>query len=168
MRKIEEITRDELLVAIDGANSVFEVLTKLRRATGSGNYSSLRSRADELEITLPYNRGSNLKEVAARKRLPDDVFFTQGVLRAGVKLRKRMLALGVPYSCSNSSCRDFRVENPIVAGAPLVLQVEHKDGDRLNNLLSNLCFLCPNCHSQTPTYGGKGKALKARLANKPG
>ena len=38
---------------------------------------------------------------------------------------------------------------------PLVLQMHHLDGDRTNNLLENLQILCPNCHTQTPNYGGK-------------
>lgn len=34
---------------------------------------------------------------------------------------------------------------------PLSLHLDHIDGNRYNNLLSNLRFLCPNCHSQQPT-----------------
>lgn len=37
----------------------------------------------------------------------------------------------------------------------LNLQIDHIDGDRTNNELENLRFLCPNCHSQTDTYCGK-------------
>jgi hypothetical protein len=40
---------------------------------------------------------------------------------------------------------------------PLVLELEHKDGNSENNLEENLCCLCPNCHSQTPTYKAKNK-----------
>lgn len=35
---------------------------------------------------------------------------------------------------------------------PLVLQIDHIDGNRKNNLDDNLRTLCPNCHSQTETY----------------
>lgn len=38
---------------------------------------------------------------------------------------------------------------------PLSLQVHHIDGDRKNNIESNLQLLCPNCHSITPNYMGK-------------
>jgi Zn finger protein HypA/HybF involved in hydrogenase expression len=38
----------------------------------------------------------------------------------------------------------------------LVLQIDHKDGNWKNNSISNLRFLCPNCHSQTSTYGFNG------------
>lgn len=49
-------------------------------------------------------------------------------------------------------------------GKPLVLELEHKDGDSDNNRPENLECLCPNCHSQTPTYKNrnKGKGRHAR------
>lgn len=40
--------------------------------------------------------------------------------------------------------------------ASIILHIHHIDGHALNNTLGNLEFLCPNCHSQTPTYGNKG------------
>lgn len=42
-------------------------------------------------------------------------------------------------------------------GKELVLDLEHKDGNSENNKEENLCCLCPNCHSQTPTYKAKNK-----------
>lgn len=38
---------------------------------------------------------------------------------------------------------------------PLSLQLDHIDGDKTNNELSNLRIICPNCHSQTETFCGK-------------
>ena len=55
------------------------------------------------------------------------------------------------YKCSRKNCGLTNVW----LNRTLVLQLEHKDGDRNNNKLSNLEFLCPNCHSQTETYAGK-------------
>jgi endogenous inhibitor of DNA gyrase (YacG/DUF329 family) len=42
-------------------------------------------------------------------------------------------------------------------GKPLVLQLDHIDGDPDNNFPENLRLLCPNCHTQTPTYSGGSK-----------
>lgn len=36
----------------------------------------------------------------------------------------------------------------------MTLQLEHKNGNNQDYRLSNLCLLCPNCHSQTSTYAG--------------
>lgn len=40
-------------------------------------------------------------------------------------------------------------------GRPLVLQLDHINGDNCDNRLENLRFLCPNCHSQTDTFAGR-------------
>ena len=40
-------------------------------------------------------------------------------------------------------------------GKDLVLELDHIDGNNTNNSLENLRILCPNCHSQTPTFRGR-------------
>lgn len=42
-------------------------------------------------------------------------------------------------------------------GLLIHLELDHVDGDSTNNLKLNLRILCPNCHSQTPTYKAKNK-----------
>ena len=46
--------------------------------------------------------------------------------------------------------------SPKWCGELLTLQLDHIDGDRDNWKLENLRLLCPNCHTQTPTYA-RGK-----------
>ena len=38
---------------------------------------------------------------------------------------------------------------------PIVLELEHKDGNNKNNSRDNLECICPNCHSQTKTWRGR-------------
>lgn len=40
---------------------------------------------------------------------------------------------------------------------PITLELDHIDGNSDNNTLENTRLLCPNCHSQTPTYKSKNK-----------
>jgi DNA-directed RNA polymerase subunit RPC12/RpoP len=40
-------------------------------------------------------------------------------------------------------------------GKPIIFQVDHMNGDRADNRFENLKILCPNCHSQTSTFGVK-------------
>ena len=42
-------------------------------------------------------------------------------------------------------------------GKPITLEVDHIDGQYLNNNVDNLRSICPNCHSQTETYKAKNK-----------
>jgi Zn finger protein HypA/HybF involved in hydrogenase expression len=48
------------------------------------------------------------------------------------------------------------------------LEIEHIDGNHLNNNEDNLILLCPNCHSLTSTYKGanRGRGRTARRNNK--
>jgi Zn finger protein HypA/HybF involved in hydrogenase expression len=56
-------------------------------------------------------------------------------------LRRALLEIGREFVCEICKINEWM-------GKPLGLEVDHKDGNRLNNEPSNLRFLCPNCHSQ--------------------
>lgn len=75
--------------------------------------------------------------------------------------QRKYLSESKGYSCELCSVGDQW------NGKPITLQVDHIDGNPDNNYPSNLRLLCPNCHSQTPTYkGGNKKNLKMDTRSK--
>lgn len=48
--------------------------------------------------------------------------------------------------------------------SPITLEIDHIDGNPYNNVYDNLRLICPNCHSQTPSYKGRNKG-KGRGSN---
>lgn len=55
----------------------------------------------------------------------------------------------IEYKCSE--CNNIGFFNNKI----LILDLDHINGDHNDNRLSNLRFLCPNCHSQQPTSNRK-------------
>lgn len=47
-------------------------------------------------------------------------------------------------------------------GEHLTLELDHINGKRTDNRKENLRWLCPNCHSQTPTFRGYNKTLTGK------
>lgn len=49
-------------------------------------------------------------------------------------------------------------------GEDITLWCDHIDGDATNNKPNNFRLICPNCDSQSPTFGGRnrGKGRKSR------
>lgn len=70
---------------------------------------------------------------------------------------KKALANELGYFCTICGINEWN-------GKPLILQLDHIDGNAGNHEPSNLRLVCPNCHSQTPTYSGanRGNGRKAR------
>jgi hypothetical protein len=57
----------------------------------------------------------------------------------------------IPYVCGGCGLVDSW------QGEPLVLELDHINGDPADNRVENLRFLCPNCHSQTETFASRNK-----------
>ncbi len=64
-------------------------------------------------------------------------------------LRRALIESGIQYKC-------FICVIDKWLGKDINLEIDHINGDSFNNSLENLRCLCPNCHSQTETFGYKG------------
>lgn len=76
--------------------------------------------------------------------LVQDSEYPRGALKA------RLLGAGI----LEERCAKCRM-GPEWQGERLVLQLDHTNGVRNDHSRGNLRLLCPNCHSQTPTFAGR-------------
>lgn len=89
------------------------------------------------------------------------------------KIKRFEAGLLKDYSVRSSSIREYVLskQNGVCAicgglphhfGKKLVFIVDHIDGNWKNNAPSNIRCICPNCNSQTDTFGGKNFGSGAR------
>ncbi|ADI09811.1 hypothetical protein SBI_06691 [Streptomyces bingchenggensis BCW-1] len=67
------------------------------------------------------------------------------------QLRRALEESAVPRVCDECGTGDTW------QGRRLVLEIDHINGNRWDNRLQNLRYLCPSCHSQTWTFSGRGR-----------
>lgn len=139
--KLDERTTQLILHAINTYPTMKQACNSLNMYFGT-----FKKLATELGVFKPNIGG---KGVPSEKRMSAEQIMVKGVNRHREHLVRALEEKGIKYQCALCHL------DPTWNKQPLTLDVDHIDGDHSNNEFSNLRFLCPNCHSQTPTNGFK-------------
>ena len=155
MRKIlKDLSINDLNEFLSNGLTIKKILDELGYNTnGSGSYKIFKTHCMRIGfdyIQFENNRIVNLIKYNKRKKKCNEELFVinsqynQSALRRIVKNEKL-----IPYECANCKNNGFWMEQK------LSLQLDHINGINNDNRLVNLRWLCPNCHTQTDTYGSK-------------
>lgn len=160
---MQKYTKEWLEELCASSFSYAEVLRKAgRKPGGGGTQATLKKKIEEFNIDISHFTGqgwnghsNTIVDVNREKYSIEEIFtknspVTQKTMRGYVERHKLL-----EYKCVNCGC------NGNWQGGVISLEIDHIDGDNSNNELSNLRYLCPNCHALTETYRGKNKALKS-------
>lgn len=104
------------------------------------------------ENKLSTSHFKHLSRVGYKVTWTNEQVFSENSEVSQSTVKKRFIEM-VKYECAICNVGSWN-------NAPLSLQLDHIDGDNKNNLMSNLRLLCPNCHSQTETFGSKNKTFR--------
>ncbi len=147
-------TKELLEDHISHVTSYSGLARSLGLTPSGGTLGHLKKRCQKFGIDCSHITGQahNKGKVSNRRKPIDELLID----RTGIsdrrektyRLRRALKELGVDEKCS---CGVGTTYN----GLPLVLHIDHIDGNPLNDLQDNLRFICPNCHSQTDTFAGK-------------
>lgn len=156
-------SNEQLIEAVKTSFSISEVIKKLGTNPSGGLYPRLKKNIRGLHLNTSHFTGqlwSKGKNVLTDKRVfrkHIELFCLQSkVSRCHIKkiiLQNNL----IKYICSECSIKKWK-------GKKLSLHLEHKNGDRTDNRLENLTFLCPNCHSLTNTYCKKKNLRNALMS----
>lgn len=150
-------TKEVLQAAVASSTTMGEVLRRLGLEVVGGQHTHISRRVKALGIdtshfAAPSRRGK------IRRRRPEELLVDQSrtlVRRIpGERLKRAMIAMGASDHCARCGT------GPAWRDRPLPLEVDHIDGNWRNNQPENLRLLCPNCHSTTDTYRGRGKGRR--------
>lgn len=148
--KIYELSNEEFISLVRNSSNKAEVLFKLGYSVkgNSWGYALLQKRMEELNLSGTDFKGRSalkpyVKEVLKESLLCENSEHTRAVVRKYI-LKNKLL----DYKCSCCGISEWQ-------GKELSLELDHINGINNDHRLENLRFLCPNCHSQTVTYGSK-------------
>lgn len=148
-------TREKIENAVKSSNSVVEVVSKLGGNPNSGGtYSLVRKKIKEYEIDLSHFVPHKPVKTTKKHYTERLVKRNQSSRRENARiLRSALIDSGKNYACSVCGLSSWQ-------GKSLTLQVDHINGDCCDDREENLRFLCPNCHTQTSTWGNSKETNK--------
>lgn len=141
-------TDAQLIEAVPVSYSFWEVAKRL----GITYSKTLRQRIFELELSIHHFdlHKRSRESIHRRRRKRHEIFtFTPERRVESIVLRRAFLEYGPKYECVLCGIP------PLYNHKKLVLQIDHINGNRFDNRIHNLRWLCPNCHSQTDTFTSK-------------
>lgn len=148
MNKKRSFTDDQFLRAIKNSQSWSETAWRLNKVYAGRSVQRFKELAKKLMADISHFKGmrwnfngSSLKEILLELLLKKEIKVRSN------NLKKKLIKANI----LKNKCSECGID-PIWIGKPLTLILDHKDGDRCNNEVNNLRILCPNCHSQTPTF----------------
>ena len=154
--KIYKLTDQEFIDLVKSSLNTSEVLFKLGYTTigNSWGYSQIKQRMQELSLTgKDFRKRLAILEINEQNKINPEELFCENSKHPRSVLRRTIITNKlIPYTCAICGITEWQGKN-------LSLELDHINGINNDNRLENLRFLCPNCHSQTVTYGSKNQKI---------
>lgn len=150
---LNTISDSELQKIINENYSFSGILRKLNLSESSGYYRKiLRKRMENLDCSLFLKKRDEINIFENNWKMHEDSdLFKLNSVAGPTTIRTRYKKLFPQEKCSICGC------STVYNNKPLELHLDHINGNNKDNVLDNLRWVCPNCHSQTSTYTGKNK-----------
>jgi len=137
---------DEMIKAINESDTISDVLRKLNLTVRPGNYDTVKRFVMKNGIDVSHILGKS-SGYGGNKEKPLSEILVKDSTYSRKSLKKRLISEKI----LENKCCICGLKNKWNK-KPIVMVLDHIDGDRFNNEIENLRFLCPNCNSQQVTF----------------
>lgn len=148
-------TKEILEAAVSKSKCMTEVLRYLGLDVVGGHQTHISRKVEAYGIDVSHFRIPTQRGKPKNPRAPEALLARQEPDHAR-RISHERLAWAMTVSGVQERCALCGNEG-IWHGDPIPLEVDHINGDWRDNRIENLRFLCPNCHSTTDSYRGRGK-----------
>lgn len=159
------ISTERLAEIVSESNSFSDVMRRFGFAVSGNSMKILKERVENDHIDHSHFLSHSFFASKASKRwwgknqIPLEQILVKNSTYSRHSLKKRLIEEGLLENrCADPNCpaNSTLDLDGTWNGKPLVLVLDHINGVRDDNRISNLQLLCPNCNSQTDTFCTRG------------
>lgn len=143
--------KNDLILAVKNSKSIAGVCRELNIKPAGGNYKTLKNKFNEHNIDISHftgkgwNQGDNFRVFGKRKIL-SEILIKDSTYTNTSRLKDKLIKEGL----KENKCEICGINEWV--GKKITCELDHINGINNDNRIENLRILCPNCHSQTPTF----------------
>jgi hypothetical protein len=145
-----DVSKEKFQQVINDSSSFREAIRKMGQNDRSAKvFYTFKDKIKEwdIDISLLEEKRTNSGNTNQFCKVPDKEVFVKNSTYRKASVKKRL------YAYKENKCSICGFDGNW-NGKPIVLIMDHINGDRYDDRLENLRFVCPMCNSQLPTHCG--------------
>ncbi len=150
---LDTISEEQLNKAVKDSYN----LTSAMKAIGyvqprANNYKAFKRKCSDFNIDISHLEQNESNPLSSQRYTDEEIFIENSLISQSTLRAHFLKGEYQKYKCAICGISEWNHK-------PLTLRLDHINGNRTDDRLENLRWVCPNCDSQLDTYCNKGKSV---------